>query len=450
MLVADDLRSLFTSVLPGELIDELAVEFGLVERERKVDIRALVRALIFAASTPDGGLQADALRAYLEMNVAPISRAAFYARFTERLEKLMAKLAVHAMTHAASLEVDLPGILGEVTDWYIVDSETVKLRGALKRELPGCGDYAAIKVHKTISVGTGVAVRYHFSPAKEHDSKHLDIDESWRGFGMLTDLGYASLARLAACFKYGVTFVIRLKENWKAKVDHIARGSVTKTFLAGSDLDALIEEDVLVLDDKAIDCDVRVGPEGRQLSMRMVGIPTPKGHCFFLTNLPPRIGPWQVGDLYRVRWEIELANKLDKSIHRLDETMATKACSVKTMLHASLLASTLTTIAVHEHHLKTRPEVGKTRQVAPLHPMQVARVFARFAELIAFAMEMDEAGERERATDAWAWLAQSINRKAEDPNWRRRPSTLDILRGTKQSPPRKVAKRASRAKVVLK
>ena len=134
MLVADDLRSLFTSVLPDELIDELTVEFGLVERERKVDIRALVRALVFAASTPDGGLQADALRAYLEMNVAPISRAAFYERFTERLEKLMAKLAEHAMAQAASLEVDLPGILGGVTDWYIVDSETAKLRGALKTE----------------------------------------------------------------------------------------------------------------------------------------------------------------------------------------------------------------------------------------------------------------------------------------------------------------------------
>ena len=130
--------------------------------------------------------------------------------------------------------------------------------------------------------------------------------------------------------------------------------------------------------------------------------------------------------------------------------MATRECSVKTMLHASLLASTITTIAVHAHHLKTRPEVGKTRKVAPLHPMQVARVFARFAELIALAMEMDEAGQREKATDAWDWLAQSINRKAEDPNWRRRPSTLDILRGTKQSPPRKVAKRASHAKAILK
>jgi hypothetical protein len=450
MLVAEDLRSLFTAVLPGELIDELAVEFNLVERDRKVEIRSLVRALILSASTPDGGRQADALRAYLEMNVADISRAAFYKRFDERLERLMGKLAERAMAHAASLEVDLPGILGEVTDWYIVDSETAKLRGALKTALPGCGDYAAIKVHKTISVGTGAPVRYHFSPAKEHDSKHLDIDESWRGYGLLADLGYASLARLRACIDHGVAFVIRLKENWKPKVDYIARGLVTKTFLAGSDLDALIEDDVLVLDDKAVDMDVKVGPEGRQLALRLVGIPTSKGHCFFLTNLPARIGPWQVGDMYRVRWEIELSMKLDKSIHRLDESKATKACSVKTMLHASLLASTITAIAVHLNHLKTRPEPGTARSVAPFHPMQVARVFHRQGDTIAYALEMDEAGAQDEAETAWEFVAQRLNKNGVDPNWRRRPSTLDVLRGTKKSPPRKGARPRSHAKPLLK
>src|SRR5687768_5236735 len=38
------------------------------------------------------------------------------------------------------------------------------------------------------------------------------------------DLAYASLARLQACDTYDVRFVIRLKDNWKPKVDYIARG----------------------------------------------------------------------------------------------------------------------------------------------------------------------------------------------------------------------------------
>lgn len=93
MLTADDLQVLFTELFPESLIDELAIEFGVVERQRKIDIRAFIPALVLGAGTPDGGLQADALHAYLDMNVPSISRAAFYKRFDERLEKMMAALA---------------------------------------------------------------------------------------------------------------------------------------------------------------------------------------------------------------------------------------------------------------------------------------------------------------------------------------------------------------------
>lgn len=453
MLTAEDLSEVFSSVLPGTLIDEWAAELGVVKRERKIDIRALVRALVLAGGTPSGGMQADALRTYARMKLPRISRAAFYQRFDEGLERLLAKLSEHAMAHAASLAVDLPGILGGVKDWFIVDSETVRLRDALAGELPGCGDYAAIKVHKTLSVGTGVPVRYHFSPAKEHDGRHLGIDGSWQGHGLIADLGYASLARLSACMTHGVSFVIRLKENWKPKVDRIARGTVTRTFLTGSDLDALIEQDVLVLDGKAVDMSVQVGPEGRRLLMRLVGIPTPKGYCFFLTNLPSRIGPWQIGDIYRIRWEIELANKLDKSVNRLDETTATKAASVMTMLHASLLASIITAILVHQHHLKTRPKNGGPRRTAPLHPMQVAKLLDRDNVHIASAMELDETegpGAELAAKTLWDAVALGLDRLATDPNWRRRPSVLDRLRGTKPSPARKRSKSRFQAKALLK
>ena len=135
------------------------------------------------------------------------------------------------------------------------------VRGALHGDFPGTGAYAAIKVHKILSVGCGAPVRYHFSPAREHDSRHLQIDESWRGYGLLADLAYASVAHLRACNTYEVRFVIRLKENWKPKVDYIARGQVTQEFFPGTDLDALLEAETLVLDGRAIDADVLVNQQ---------------------------------------------------------------------------------------------------------------------------------------------------------------------------------------------
>jgi hypothetical protein len=286
-------------------------------------------------------------------------------------------------------------------------------------------------VHKVLSVGCGAPVRYHFSPAREHDSPHLEIDESWRGYGLLADLAYASFARLRACETSDVRFVIRLKDTWKPKVDDIARGQVTREFFPGTDLDALLEEETLVLDGRAIDADVPIGGATNPLHLRLVGVQTPKGYCFFLTNLPPRIGPRQVADLYRVRWEVELSIKLDKSVHRLDEIDSERPCSLKTLLHASLMASTIAAVLAHRHNLSTRPkQAGAPRTEAPLHTRLLALQLAVSCQSIAQAFDLKGAVAKRR----WAKIAELLTHAGRDPNWRRRPSVLDQLRGWKRQP----------------
>ncbi|MOA08246.1 hypothetical protein D3C78_1279970 [compost metagenome] len=226
-----------------------------------------------------------------------------------------------------------------------------------------------------------------------------------------------------------MAFVIRLKEGWKPKVDHIARGTRLKELTTGSELSVVLDS-VLALDGKAIDCDVRVGAE--DIPMRLVGIHTPKGYCFFLTNLAPAIGPVQVANLYRVRWEIELTNKLDKSVHRLDQPGAERSCSLKAMLHACLLSSILTALVVHRYHLNTRPKGSRARDVAPLHQMNVAKSIASAHGSFQRSMLGGE--------NRWDHLAEYLVHLGKDPNWRRKPSTLDQMRGSKVLP------KATRAK----
>ncbi len=288
-------------MLPQEEIDRLCKEVGVVQRQRKRNLGMFVRAMVISAGTPGGAYQADVLRSYLEFEVPRVARSAFYRWFDEPLERFMAALADRALAYTRAQEVDLSGPLCGVKDWYIVDSTTVTVRDALREEFPGTGDYAAIKVQKVLSVGCGAPVQYHFSPAREHDSRHLTVDESWRSYGLLADLAYASRARLRACDVHGVRFVIRLKENWKPKVDDVARGQVTQEFFPGTDLDALLEQETLCLDGRVIDADVHVSRGTHALPLRLVGVQTPQGYCFFLTNLHPRIGPRQVADLYRLR-----------------------------------------------------------------------------------------------------------------------------------------------------
>jgi hypothetical protein len=288
-----------------------------------------------------------------------------------------------------------------------------------------------VKVHKVLSVGCGAPVRYRFGPAREHDSHHLQIDESWRGCALLADLAYASLARLRACNEYHVRFVIRLKDNWKPKVDHIARGQVTQAFFPGTDLDALLKDHILVLDGQAIDADVRVGGPKHALHLRLVGVHTPKGYCFFLTNLPPRLGPRQVADLYRVRWEVEPSIKVDKSVHRLDQIEAERPCPVKTLLHASLIASIIAALLAHRHNLQTHPpQAGMYRTEPPVHARRLALQLAVSCQSIAEALALKGAVVKRR----WQQLADLLTHSGRDPNWRRRPSVLDQLRGWKRQP----------------
>lgn len=430
-MTGEDVRQVFEAILPNQEMERLCTQFGVIERQRKLHLGMLVRAMVIAAGTPGGAYQGDVLRSYLEFEVPRVARSAFYRWFDEPLEQFMAALADRALAYARAQPVDLTGILGGVKDWYIVDSTTVRVRDALQDEFPGAGDYAALKVHNVLSVGCGAPVRYHFSSAREHDSRPLQIDASWQGCGLLADLAYASLARLRACNSHGVRFVIRLKDNWKPKVDAVARGQVTPEFFPGTDLDVLLKEEILVLDGRAIDADVRVGGANNPVHLRLVGVHTHKGYCFFLTNLPPRLGPRQVADLYRVRWEVELSIKLDKSVHRLDQIDAERPCSVKTLLHASLMASIIAALLAHTHNRQTQPaEAGRPRTEAPLHPRRLALQLAVSCQSIAQACDLKGA----RAQQRWQQIADVLMHSGRDPNWRRRPSVLDQLRGWKLQP----------------
>jgi hypothetical protein len=108
------------------------------------------------------------------------------------------------------------------------------------------------------------------------------------------------------------------------------------------------------------------------LHLRLISVQTLKGYCFFLTNLPPA-RPAQVADLYRLRWEVELSIRLDKSVNRLDEVDTEQPCSLKTLLYASRMASTIAALLEHTHNFKTRPsQAGAPGTEAPRHPRLLA------------------------------------------------------------------------------
>jgi hypothetical protein len=138
-----------------------------------------------------------------------------------------------------------------------------------------------------------------------------------------------------------------------------------------------------------------------------------------------------VADLDHGRGEVERRRKRDQSGQRLEATDAERPCSLQTRWQASRRASSLAARLAHTHKLQTRPPpVGAPRAAAPLHIRLLAVPLAVSWPSLAQAVDLQGA----EATPRWHKLAAWRTPAGADPNWRRRPSVLDQLRGWKRQP----------------
>lgn len=354
-MTGDDVCRVLEPMRPQDEMDRLCQECGVIARQRQLHLGMWVRALVRSAGTPGGAYQADVLRSSLACEGPPVTRAAFYRWFDTPRAPCMAALAERALAYAQAPPVELPGPRSGVKAWYSVDATTGRVRDALMEDVRGTGASAALKGQTVRSGGWGAPGRSHCRPAREHDSPQRPLDASGRGDGRLADLASARLARLRACETSEVRCVRRRPDHWQPKVDSLARGQVTRACCPGTDLEALRAAATLVRDGRVIDAEVQGGGGTHPRQLRLVGVQTCKGDGCCLTHLPPRVGPRQVADLYRVRWAVELSRKLDTSVHRLDAIDAARPCALKTLLQASLIASMLAALLAHTHHLQTRP-----------------------------------------------------------------------------------------------
>jgi hypothetical protein len=430
-MTGDEVREVLAARLPQEAIDHCCAPCGVIARPRQLNLGMCVRAMVISAGTPGGAYPAAVWRSSLACEVPHVARSACSRWCAAPLEQGMEALAQRGLADAQAPPVDLSGPLGGVQAWSMVDATTVTGRDALREEVPGTGDDAALKVHTVVAVGCGAPGRDHVRPAREHDRRQLTMDEAWRGCGRLAARGAASLARLRAGSAHEVRFGIRLQDHWKPTVDPMARGQVPQECFPGTDLAALLEAASLVLDGRALAADVHGGGDQRRLHLRRVGVHTPKGDGCFRTHLPPRLGPRPMADLARVRWEVERRSRLDQSGNRRDAIDAERPCALKTLLHASRVASTIAARLAHPHHLQTRPTpADQPRLAAPLHPRRLALHLAVSCPSIAQAFDLQGVEAQRRGDKRAARLTPS----GTDPPWRRRPSVLDHLRGWKRQP----------------
>jgi hypothetical protein len=80
--------------------------------------------------------------------------------------------------------------------------------------------------------------------------------------------------------------------------------------------------------------------------------------------------------------------------------------------------------------VSTVEALGAPRTEAALHPRRLALQLAVSCQSIAQAFDLKGTAAKRR----WQQLAALLTQSGRDPNWRRRPSVLDQLRGWNRQP----------------
>ena len=57
VMTGEDVRQVFEAILPHQEIERLCAPFGVIERQCKLDLGMLGRAMVIAAGTPGGAYQ---------------------------------------------------------------------------------------------------------------------------------------------------------------------------------------------------------------------------------------------------------------------------------------------------------------------------------------------------------------------------------------------------------
>ena len=386
--IREVLTSSIGSFLDPERLQAIAEDHGAVERRVKIHTGRLIVALILSAlrHAPDTeGRWLDAHTLYDRLGGPPVKPTALRTKI-QQLEPTMRVLLRRRVFALQEGTPALQGRLQNFADVLIPDGCAFKIASALAGILPGTGTPAEFKLHAVYSVRAGGLDDLATSAGSVHDTVGFDPD--WvRAALYIWDLGYQDYDRFVAAVLAGAVPLQRLKDKLNPVVLAHYDADGKRHPLRGPGDTPLRLEDACaggyVPTEGTLDFDVVIqDSQGRKVEARVVCVPHQQQDRWYLTTLPRTcFTPFDVAEIYRVRWEVELFFRDLKGAVRLDEvTRLSNPSSLRVALLASLIAATLgqeLTRSLNTAHASlpgTEPEpnvietLPRSPQVSPARP----------------------------------------------------------------------------------
>jgi hypothetical protein len=248
---------------------------------------------------------------------APVARNTLANANAVRPWQIYADLAQHLIGIARPLYAAEPIGVDLKETVYAFDSTTIDLCLSVYPWAPFRSTKAAIKLHTLLDVRGAIPSFIHISDGKTHDVNALDELIVEPGAFYLFDRGYLDFARLHALHEAGAFFLIRAKRGLRARRRY------------SHPVDRL---NTPVLCDQTVTLEIFYSRQGYPTALRRVVVKDDEGkRIVFLTNntrLPPEV----IGQLYRLRWQVELFFKWIKQHLRIKAFFGTSENAVKTQI----------------------------------------------------------------------------------------------------------------------
>lgn len=350
-LLAAAVEESAVEMLDPERVLALAEDMRVTHRKRVHHAGLVIDSLILSAlqrSTDTEGRWLDAQRTYEALGGAR-SGATSFRNQVRKLVPVMHRLLRRRLSKLAGRtgDAELRGRLEHFRDVLIPDGCAFKIASALSGVYAGTGTDAELKLHAVYSVAAGGCIAVERTAGSVHDSDGLHPEHWEAGALYIWDLGYNSHERFIDAAVGGAHVLQRLKAN--ANPTTLASYGTT-----GARREVVFDDGKpMRLDDACgfccvhqqpvLDLDVEIHDRTRKVVARVVCVPFGGEDRYYLTTLPRAIfTPYDIAELYRVRWEVERFFRGWRGALRLDEVRRlANAKSLDAAVTASLLAAAL-------------------------------------------------------------------------------------------------------------
>jgi len=336
-----------TTLFPSEFLEEHAEELGVVERNRKTQMPALVWSFVFGFAAGESRTLAGFRRSYNATADETLSPGGFHQRLTPAFAEYLCDLVEHSIDEVAvpdAVDVDID----RFRDVMIADGTVLRLHRLLSDEFePRRGEQGGARLHLLHNVTDQTIDRFSVTDEKAHDSTEFSTGSWLEDRLVLFDQAYFKYRRFALIDENDGYFVSRLKPNANPEITRELRewrGDAIP--LAGEQIQDVVDD----LYREHIDVEVEATFQRREYAgtqsydsktFRVVGVRDEDADDYhlYITNLPrEEFLPADLATIYRCRWEVELLFRELKTQYNLDEFDTSKTYIVEILLYAALLS----------------------------------------------------------------------------------------------------------------